>query len=135
MAEHGVVLIIDSSVDGFARVARRVHDGWTPLWAPSLSVLQRWLQFLTAPVTGLIMRFDVVDDAALELVRAVKRECAAPVIVQVACPTQGDVERLGAVGVATVLPQLCLPSALDAALRHGAQNEVVVAKRSAEASA
>lgn len=124
MTELGVVLIMDSSVDGFARVARHVHEGCTPLWAPSLSVMRRWLQFLTQPVVGLIIRFEVIDAAALALVRAVKAECKAPVIVQVACPSQEDVDQLDDVGVATVLPHLCLPSALEAALRQGAVNDV-----------
>lgn len=123
MGELGVVLIVDASVDGFARVARRLHDGWTPLWAPTPSVIRRWRQFLTQPVAAVMLRLDRLDAQAEERLRGIQAELPAPIIVQMAQPDADTAGRLRALGVAEVLPLLCLPSALESALRSGARNE------------
>lgn len=116
MGELGVVLIVDGSIDGFARGARLIHDGWTSLWAPTASIIVRWKSFLTASPAAVVLRFNTWDAVSAATLRAVQAECSAPLIVQLPQLEAGVVAQLASLGVAKVMPLLCTPSAMDQAL-------------------
>ena len=116
MGELGVVLMVDGSADGFARGARLLHDGWTTLWAPTASTINRWKSFLTASPAAVVLRFNTWDAASAATLRAVQAECSAPLIVQMSQLEPAVVTQLHSLGVTKVMPLLCTPAAMDAAL-------------------
>lgn len=118
MGELGVVLIVDGSVDGFARGARLLHDGWTTLWAPTASTINRWKSFLTASPVAVVLRFNTWDAASAAMLRSVQAESSAPLIVQMSQLDPSVVTQLHSLGVAKVMPLLCTPAAMDAAMMN-----------------
>lgn len=116
MGELGIVLIVDSSIEGYARAARLIPDAWTSLWAPTASTIARWKSFLNPPPVALVLRFDRWTDDCIARLCAVKAEFSGPIVVQLGQLEPAVVARLLAMGVAQVLPMLCSPNTIESAL-------------------
>lgn len=119
MGELGIVLVVDSSIDGYARAARLIPDAWTSLWAPTPSTIARWKSFLSPPPVALVMRLDRWTDDCVARLCAVQAEFRGPVVVQLGVLDPSAVAQLHALGVRKVLPMLCSPSTMESALVDG----------------
>lgn len=123
MGELGIVLVVDESIEGFSRAAKLINDGWTSLWSPTLSTIVRWKSFLTDAPQAIVVRFDQWNARAEAQLRDIQAECDCALVVQLGKYEPAAVMRLHALGVNQVLPMLCSPTTLEAALINSTWNE------------